>query len=106
MTKGLRAEREAGGRPRPHPPAGGDRGVKLADIDSDMLTVPEVARVLRIGTRQAYQAVDAGKIRAVRIGRAIRVPRAVVERLLRGEDQAGSGYVAPLLPRASLRRVQ
>jgi excisionase family DNA binding protein len=70
---------------------------KLADIDSDMLTVLELADVLRIGTRQAYAAVDAGEIRAVRIGRTIRVPRAVVERLLRLQDQAGGDQEAQRL---------
>jgi excisionase family DNA binding protein len=73
--------------------------VKLADIDSDMLTVPELADVLRIGIRQTYQAIEVGDIRAVRIGRTIRVPRAVVEHLLKGEDQSVGGQERRRAPR-------
>lgn len=61
---------------------------RLGEIDADMLTVPETAAVLGIGVRQTYGAVKAGEIVAVRLGRSIRVPRAVVERLLRGEEQS------------------
>jgi excisionase family DNA binding protein len=39
-----------------------------------VLTVREVAEDLRCGKNQAYELIRAGQIRAVRIGRAIRVP--------------------------------
>lgn len=47
-----------------------------------VLTVEEVADVLRIGRTAAYQAVKAGEIPSLRLGRKIRVPRAALERLL------------------------
>jgi excisionase family DNA binding protein len=50
-----------------------------------VLTVPEAARVLRIGRRQAYEAVRSGQIApTVRIGRRVLVPRGTIERLLTG----------------------
>jgi excisionase family DNA binding protein len=40
-----------------------------------MLTVKEAAAILRVGRNQLYQAVARGEIRAVRIGRTIRIPK-------------------------------
>jgi excisionase family DNA binding protein len=55
------------------------------------LTVPEVARRLRISRTAAYQLArlwldgdGAGGIPAVRIGRSIRVPAAAFDRWVRG----------------------
>jgi excisionase family DNA binding protein len=39
-----------------------------------VLTVPEVARELRIGKNAAYRLIQSGQLRHVNIGRAIRVP--------------------------------
>lgn len=51
-----------------------------------VLTVDEVSQALRIGRRQAYAAVEAGEIPAIRVGRSIRVPRAWVDRVTAGES--------------------
>ena len=51
-----------------------------------VLTVEEVAEVLRIGRRQAYDLVRSGRLYGVRIGRSIRVPRAALDRFLSGEE--------------------
>lgn len=40
-----------------------------------LLTVMEMAKVLRIGRNSAYQLVADGRIRTIRVGRGIRVPR-------------------------------
>lgn len=48
----------------------------------DLLTVDEVADLLRIGRNQAYQAVHSGEIPSIRLGRSIRIPKAGLERLL------------------------
>ena len=40
-----------------------------------VLTVPEVAHILRIGRNAAYQLVTNGNIRCIHIGRNIRIPR-------------------------------
>lgn len=48
---------------------------------SDVLTVPELARLLRIGRNSAYEAIQRGEIPGViRVGRSIRVSRATVVR--------------------------
>lgn len=52
-----------------------------------VLTVPEAAKVLRIGRNQLYDAIARGDVEALRIGRSLRVPRAVLIRLL-GEGSA------------------
>lgn len=51
----------------------------------DVLAVPDVARVLRIGRNQAYELVRSRTIPSVRIGRSIRVPRTALERFLAAE---------------------
>jgi excisionase family DNA binding protein len=50
----------------------------------DCLTVVEAAAVLRIGRASAYDAIHRGELTAVKIGRRLLVPRAVIERLLSG----------------------
>lgn len=40
-----------------------------------LMTVMEMAKVLRIGRNAAYQLVADGRIRTIRVGRGIRVPR-------------------------------
>jgi excisionase family DNA binding protein len=50
------------------------------------VTVPEAAARLGISTTTAWKLVYAGSIRAVRLGRAVRVPLEEINRILRGED--------------------
>ena len=52
---------------------------------SDMVTVEDVAVRLGIGRNQAYEAVQAGKIPALRFGRRWLIPRAAFDRMLAGE---------------------
>ncbi len=48
--------------------------MKLSDAP-DLLTVPEVAKLLRIGKNQAYEAVKRGDIPSIKIGKTIRIPK-------------------------------
>jgi excisionase family DNA binding protein len=48
----------------------------------ELLKVKEVAAILRVGRNQLYEAVARGDIRAVRIGRAIRIPKTALVDLL------------------------
>lgn len=57
-------------------------GVCVLDTMPLMLTVEEVASVLRIGRNSAYDLVRAKGIRSVRIGRKIRVPREALKEYL------------------------
>ncbi len=50
---------------------------------TDVLTVEELARYLRVDPQTVYRRFRKGDIPGVRIGRAIRFPRAVVEAWLR-----------------------
>jgi excisionase family DNA binding protein len=47
-----------------------------------VLTVHEVAKILRIGRISAYQAIERGDVPSIRIGRRILVPRLALEQLL------------------------
>lgn len=51
------------------------------------LTVPEVARLLRISRGTCYEAVHTGQIPSLRFGRSIRIPRSALERLLTGQEE-------------------
>jgi len=50
------------------------------------MTVPEVAKLLGISKQSAYNAVARGEIAVLRIGKRFLVPRAAMERVLRGES--------------------
>ena len=54
-------------------------------------SVPEFARVIRCGRNSAYAMVRSGQIRAIHIGRAIRVPTSAIRELLEG---SGAGHAA------------
>lgn len=53
---------------------------------TEVLTVDEVAELLRIGRNEAYRAVKGGLIPSVHLGRSIRVPRIAFNRWL---EEAG-----------------
>ena len=48
------------------------------------LTVPEVSEFLRIGRNSTYQLIRCGKIRSLKIGRQLRVPRQAILDYLAG----------------------
>jgi len=50
-----------------------------------VLKVDEVARVLRCGTNVVYRAIASGDLRAVRVGRSLRVPHTALVEFLGGE---------------------
>jgi excisionase family DNA binding protein len=54
-----------------------------------VLTVDEAAAMLRISRQSAYQAVHAGEIPVVRVGRRMLVPRAALEKMLDLEQRPG-----------------
>ncbi len=47
-------------------------------IENDVLTVPEAAKVLRIGRNALYDAIGRGEVPHWRIGKSIRLSRAVI----------------------------
>jgi excisionase family DNA binding protein len=46
--------------------------------DDPWLTVPEIARALRVGKSSVYRLVDQGDLRAARIGRQLRIRKSDV----------------------------
>lgn len=52
----------------------------------DVLTVPEVAKLLRINRNHAYDLVREGALYGVHLGHSIRVPKAAVLRFLEGRE--------------------
>ena len=48
------------------------------------LTVPEAAAALRIGRGCTYELIRCGKLRSLRIGRKLRVPRDALVEFLSG----------------------
>ena len=61
--------------------------MSLADLPL-VLTVEEVADVLRISRGAAYDGVRSGSIPSVRVGRTIRVPRHALAAMLAHNDRA------------------
>lgn len=41
----------------------------------DILTIPQVAKALGVGTKAAYTLVNNHRIGAIRVGRSIKVPK-------------------------------
>ena len=50
--------------------------------DSRVMTIPEAAKELRLGVRNASLAAQRGEIPTIRIGRRLLVPRAALNRML------------------------
>jgi excisionase family DNA binding protein len=57
---------------------------------SDLLTVPELAALLRVSRSKTYELLNAGTIPSLKLGRARRIPRQSVvefiERLMSDPD--------------------
>ena len=53
-----------------------------------LLTVEEMASVLRIGRNAAYQLVKNSTIQSIRIGRNIRIPRAALIQFIECTQQS------------------
>ncbi len=66
------------------------------------LTVREAAEQLAISPRHLRRLIARREIRAVRLGRAIRLPEAELRRLA-GDDQPGSSGQHPSHQRAGMR---
>lgn len=53
----------------------------------EFLTVPEFAAIVRSGKATVYEGVRTGRVRSVRMGRRVLIPRTEVERLIQDERQ-------------------
>ncbi len=71
-------------------------GAKRQPLGQDqqplLLSVPEAARLLGVGTTLCWDMVHAGQVPSIRLGRRVLVPRAALERLesISAHDDSGS----------------
>lgn len=56
----------------------------------DVLTVPEVMRLLRLGRNTVYECCKTGEIPSIRLGRRLLIPRAALERMLTATRSRGT----------------
>lgn len=49
----------------------------------DIMTIPQVAKALCIGTKAAYTLVNSNRLGAVRVGRTIKVPKISLEEFIK-----------------------
>lgn len=57
--------------------------------DRMLYRVTEAAALLGLGRSTIYELVQAGELRTVHIGRAVRISRAELERWVRDQERAG-----------------
>ncbi len=78
---------------------------ELRDPFDGVLTVPEVAQILRVSPRQVSRLVHDGHLYAAEIGRSIRIPRTALERYLDGAMNQNPGRLTEdgPMPTASAR---
>ena len=55
------------------------------------LGVPEAAQVLGVGRTSLYRAIQLGRVRVLRVGRKLRVPRTELEALARDPERFSAG---------------
>lgn len=66
--------------------------------EPDVLTVPEAAKLLRIGKNQAYELVKNGRLGAIKLGKKIIVPKLSLIDFCRneGDKERADRAVSPL----------
>ena len=52
-----------------------------------LLSVPEAARLLGVGTTFCWEMVRSGRLEVIRLGRRVLVPRGAVEKIARVEKE-------------------
>lgn len=58
----------------------------LRVVQGEVLTVAEVAKLLRVSRKTVEKLIYAKKLHAVKVGRVWRIPRAAVEAFLEGKE--------------------
>ncbi len=58
----------------------------MFDSYPDVLTIPQLANALNIGTNKAYQLITDNELRFIRIGKSIRIPKCwLIEYITNGQ---------------------
>jgi excisionase family DNA binding protein len=55
--------------------------------NKDFYKVSEVAKIMSVSRLTAYRWIKEGKIKVVRIGKTMRIPRKEIERILQQEEK-------------------
>jgi DNA binding domain, excisionase family len=66
---------------------GRPRKPRLLSDYSDVMTVAEARDFLRLRAQTVYELIYSGRLRAIRFGRTIRVPKVAVEEFLASEGR-------------------
>jgi excisionase family DNA binding protein len=53
-------------------------------MPAEIYTVAEIAQILRVSERSVYRLIEDRKLRAVRVGRLVRVPEGMLEEFIAG----------------------
>ena len=74
------------------------RYIEMFRNEPDVLTVPEAAKLLRIGKNQAYELVRNGRLGAIKLGKKIIVPKLSLIDFCRneGDKERADRAVSPL----------
>lgn len=67
----------------------GERATREGLVDSLLMRAGEVAAVLSLGRSKVYELMASGALPTVRIGRAVRVPRAALEEWVASQIRHG-----------------
>jgi excisionase family DNA binding protein len=59
----------------------------MQEAKEEVMTVAEVAKLLRVNRKTVEKLIYAGKLHAVKIGRVWRIPRTAVVRFLEGGER-------------------
>jgi excisionase family DNA binding protein len=59
-------------------------------MESMLLKADEVAQILGLGRSKTYELIASGALPTVRIGRAVRVPRAALEDWVRNQTRTSA----------------
>ena len=59
-------------------------------IQKQTISVEEFGQIIGIGRNSAYQAVERGDVRAVRLGKRILIPKTELTRILAGERRVSA----------------
>lgn len=61
----------------------------LNEIHDDLITIEELQEILQIGRTTAYQLLKSGEIKAFRIGRYWKIPRAAIAEYVSRKSNLG-----------------
>ena len=63
------------------------KNIRMFQTFPDVVTVPELCKMLYIGRNTAYRLLNSGELQSVRIGKKYVIPTVWVEEYLKGQNQ-------------------